>query len=487
MATIVQYNKIQSNEDILERLVSENQGNPVNIAVRNVPSLPASRVNSGTFQVARIPSLPASQITSGTIDNARLGTGVGTVIRRENLTGSGSGLEVAATGAVSINVASNNALAVNSSGELEVSPLNLGNAHTFESVAARNDGYPFDGGSQTTPEIVWNRGDIAIVTANTMTRTNGTVQLPGTPQVAETAFVADSPADRDTIRGYLTSMTTPESGRFTVEGPVTGTYGATADDAENNPLGTITIPNGAFFSFNNAALLFFQPGTGVTPAQTIRTGPNLNNAFIRLTGPRVPGGMLVDSGVGLGTYVYAADDQTAAAATGDDSWVLLTTPTATNLPASAITSGTLADARIPPAIARDTELPTVAGETGRRLTDISIAGNVITFANTGAEISFTGATQAQAAITDRYFAPIGGTGNQTFGIVGGQGNTQLTAVGSSSTNRTFPSDERYIEVYLEGMLLDTSEHSNTTTVLTVTIPGNITIDGNTRLQVILRA
>lgn len=485
MATIVQFNKIQSNEDILERLVSD-AGATVDIAVRNIPSLPASRINSGTFQTARIPSLPASQITSGTIDDARLGTGVGTVLRREDMTGTGSGLTVSTGGAVSVNVASNNALAVNSSGELEVSPLNLGSAHTFTSVAARNAGFPFDGGSQTSPEIVWNRGDIAIVTANTMTRTNGTVQLPGTPQMAETAIVADSNTDRDTIRGYLTSMTTPLSGRFTVEGPITGTYGATADDAENNPTGTITIPNGAFFSFNNAAILFFQPGQGATPAQTIRTGPQLNNAFIRLTGPLIPGGQTIDTGVGLGTYVFVDDDQPSAAASSDDNWELLRTPTATNIDAGAITSGTLADARIPAAIARDSELSTVAGTTGRILTDISVAGSILTIGSTQGDLTFSGG----GGTIDRYFATVpqgNGARTVTFGIVAGNGQVDLSAFGGSSATRTFPTNTRAIEVYLGGMLLHTAEYSTTTTALSVTFPASDNQDGTAILTVILRA
>lgn len=42
------------------------------ISVANVPSLPASRVNSGTFDAARIPNLPASRINTGELALARI-------------------------------------------------------------------------------------------------------------------------------------------------------------------------------------------------------------------------------------------------------------------------------------------------------------------------------------------------------------------------------------------------------------------------------
>lgn len=42
------------------------------LAVARIPSLPASILSSGTLAVARIPSLPASILTSGTLDPARI-------------------------------------------------------------------------------------------------------------------------------------------------------------------------------------------------------------------------------------------------------------------------------------------------------------------------------------------------------------------------------------------------------------------------------
>ena len=43
-----------------------------NLAASDIPSLPASKVNSGTFDAARIPSLDASKVGSGTFDAARI-------------------------------------------------------------------------------------------------------------------------------------------------------------------------------------------------------------------------------------------------------------------------------------------------------------------------------------------------------------------------------------------------------------------------------
>ena len=71
----------------------------------------------------------------------------------------------------------------------------------------------------------------------------------------------------------------------------------------------------------------------------------------------------------LGTYVYdgstsGATDAGHTGATVDADWTLLRTPTASNLPASAIASGTFDDARIAATIARTNQLPTVVAGGG---------------------------------------------------------------------------------------------------------------------------
>ena len=196
--------------------------------------------------------------------------------------------------------------------DVSTQAVNLSDVRTFTNVAARN--------AENT--VAWHQGDIAIVTSNTMMTSSGSAQLPGTPQVAQDAFVADSIADRDTIANFLTDdMDADGNGRRTVANDVTGTYGPTAADQST---GTISVPAGTEFFLNGRAVVFVSL-TG------FRTGPQLNNAVVVLTGGNISG-PTVDTGVGSGTYVYTGMDQVDnngdddPAATTDASWTILRAP-----------------------------------------------------------------------------------------------------------------------------------------------------------------
>ena len=268
-------------------------------------------------------------------------------------------------------------LTVGSDGNINASAqaINLSDVRTFTTTIARN--------AESTVE--WHEGDIAIITEETM--------VPGGIALEDTGFIVtgfvgssirlfnawdddnDVPANGlgfgngDTIQFVNTSSqtvgtTTPGDANFVVSNlrQQTGTT--------TNALFDITPALGAFNPALDVGSAIF-----VAQAQPATTVP-------------------------VGTYVYTGTDQTAAAATTDDDWELLRTPTATNLDASAIASGTFDEARIPTTIARTNQLRTLTFAQSGNL----VSGNANLTENAQNEVTaiaiaaFTGLTEFPADV-----------------------------------------------------------------------------------------
>jgi len=71
---------ITSAERLKDKVIQLLATSAESFAVANIPSLPASKITSGTFDAARIPSLAASIITSDTFDAARIPTATETAV-----------------------------------------------------------------------------------------------------------------------------------------------------------------------------------------------------------------------------------------------------------------------------------------------------------------------------------------------------------------------------------------------------------------------
>lgn len=200
--------------------------------------------------------------------------------------------------------------------DVTVAAVNLGSAHTFTNPAGRNAGFPFDGGTQTSAEIVWHRGDIAIVTET------GNVTLGGggfvdsgsvySTFVTTTTFrifngwdIANNRAASDL--GFAAGDTI----RFTDNDGVTfrGSISGGTD---------FTVVSIAQFSTTNNALVTLNKGT--FPA-------DLNPAVS--VGDKIFVSSTTMTTVPSGSYVFTADDQTTAAATTNDDWSLLRAPDGT--------------------------------------------------------------------------------------------------------------------------------------------------------------
>ena len=228
-------------------------------------------------------------------------------------------------------------LTVSATGALDASPqsLNLSDVETFATITARN-------AHDTT---VWHEGDVAIITEETM--------VPGGTALDDTGFI---------VTGFVgSSIRLFNAWDTTNDVPVNGLGFANGDtirfvNTSGDTVGTTTPGNNGDFVVSNLR----QQTTGST------------NALFDITPPLAAFNPALDVGsrifalvaqpattVPIGTYVYVGADQTSAAATTNDDWELLRTPTSTNLDASAIASGTFDEARIPTTIARTNQLRTL--------------------------------------------------------------------------------------------------------------------------------
>ena len=156
----------------------------------------------------------------------------------------------------------------------------------------------------------------------------------------------------------------------------------------------------------------------------------------------------------LGTYVYdgstsGATDAGHTGATVDADWTLLRTPTATNLPASAIASGTFDDARIAATIARTNQLPTVVAGGG-----INVAQD-----SSGTSVQYTISSNATApAFRFAQTAAIVSTSPGTGVTVNNDGNvTALTAAIFSEGTTALTTFPTTFSIYANGLKITNNE------------------------------
>ena len=143
MATLVQFAKLQTSDDVITRLQSGTVGNPVAINARNITNLPTTAITTGEFADARIPNLNASKINAGVLADAQIPNLAATKITTGTLP------------AARINLG--NGLRANANGSVEINPgqaINLGDVETYATTALRN----------AATDVQWHRGDIAIIT-----------------------------------------------------------------------------------------------------------------------------------------------------------------------------------------------------------------------------------------------------------------------------------------------------------------------------------
>ena len=384
MATILQINRINTNRagavtDTVTRLQSATGTEIVNINEQHIPSLPASQINAGTFDVARIPNISAAMITSGQLNADRLNLGAGLM---------------------------------NMNGQLVAPAVNLTDVRTFASTTARN--------AESTVE--WHEGDVAIVTAPTL--------VPGA-----TAFV-DSNFD---FSSFLTSTTFRVNGGWDGAADASLLPFAAGDDIQFlTPSGLAgSVSGGTDFEVvgvtqqgptggaaNNAIVEVargYFPADGVSPAPS---NADTDVLYETTTDPVTEP---------LGTYVYTGTDQTAAGVTMNSDWTILRNPGATNLDASVIMSGTLDNARL--------DLyengPNNSGIV--RSDDFSVADGMLTVPTAAGDVTFrggsTGLSSAETAAIAQSPATTGVTQNAQNEV------TALTAALFSSGGNalaTFP-------------------------------------------------
>ena len=268
-------------------------------------------------------------------------------------------------------------LTVGSDGNINASAqtINLSDVRTFATTTARN--------AESTVE--WHEGDIAIVTEETT--------VPGGVALDDTGFIVTG-FSGSSIRLFNAWDTTNDV-------PVNGLGFGNGDtiqfvNTSGDTVGT-TTPGDANFVVSNLrqqtagstnALFDITPALGAfNPALDVGS-----RIFASVDQPATT--------VPLGTYVYTGTDQTSAGVTTDADWTLLITPTAANLDASAIVSGTFDDARIPTTIARTNQLRTLTfAQSGNLVTGNSNltenAQNEVTAIAIGA---FTGLTEFPAEV-----------------------------------------------------------------------------------------
>ena len=191
--------------------------------------------------------------------------------------------------------------------------FNLSNAHTFATPTTRNAGFPYDGGSQTSADIEWTVGDIAIIS------TTGDITIPGTTPTPSSYSV----------------LSVPSATTFIIAG---------AYDRANNEFRSDIPDAGNIVRFDEGGNRLSGSTSGGTDFQIVsraRTNPGNDqvtftvNRSLSAVVPAVDGAETVLIGsspttteVMSGTYVYtgATTGTTHTGATVNNDWVLLEAP-----------------------------------------------------------------------------------------------------------------------------------------------------------------
>ena len=431
MATLLNINRILTNRDgavmdTVERLESTDSAMSVNINTQNIPTDISRRANlvtdlnnattsgAATINVDRLnPAVvnttnvltSLNAITGQTIaDNLLSSTGNEGIVRRADFSGNG------------VNVAND--------GTITIEPFNLSSVTTFNTISARNTSLGPNNTGGTADVNLWHRGDLAVVL--------GDVNLGSPVTLVQGATTSD----------WTFSFAVAPSPALAV-GTVIRLEGATPNAFNVD----YTVVSGSGISYQTTTqepvVGSFTGGTGIAfhedPDSTTR-----------------------------GTYIYTSADQTTAATTTNTDWTILASPTDQSIDARQIRTGIISAARLPATLANadrlitvGTAASTVATNVRINTTDSSLEfrdadGNVIldyNEANVVPEYWLTPITGTLVAPTNNMYTLRLSTGTSTSGQI-----IRETGV-VSSTRRTFPTDIRRIQVFINGLKLSIREFS----------------------------
>ena len=442
MATLLQFNRIQTNRENavgdVERRLGEslNQGETrINVADASVPTTVSRRnqliadINvagtsgTGTINVARLDNtvvnntnvvarLNASSETATIADTKLSSTGDTALIRRSNISGPGVNID-------------------QTTGNIRITPFNINSIVTFRTNTLRNASIGPNNVAGTADANLWHRGDFAIVFGDRDLGAPTTIAVvPGSSNRQFTITFAAAPAPALTA-GTVLSLVGGTPAAFNVD---------------------YTVVSGSGVSYvvstENAVVGFYNSG-GIVYASD-------------------------DDSTTRGTYVFTSADQTTAAITTDTDWSLLQSPTDEAIDARQIRTGRLDAARLPADIATTGRLLT-GGRTGANnadpgttvVTNVSIdsATNALVFRDADDDITLT---YSEANITPEVWltaatgtlgAPVAGL--YTFALSTGStsvGQTLLRpAPGNTYTRRAFPTNPLQVQVFINGMKLNVRE------------------------------
>ena len=314
------------------------------LGVARIPSLPASQITSGTFGAARIPSLPASRINSGTFADARI---PGSIARDSELDGTAETVAVGVLGSV-LTVTVGRTVGADIEGTV-----------TLPSSGEDNVQSNWNTTNSSSDAFILNKPTLGTAAALDTGTASGDIPVLGSGGDLALGTIPNLPANRVTS-GTFGDARIPSGIARDSEIPSNSDIDARVSTwaRANSPSGSAPISRG---------------GTGSTSASGARTALGLGTAAV------------VDTGTSDGNVPVLN-------ASGD-----LPASTIPNLPASRITSGRFADARIPTGIARDSELDGTA--------------DTVALTTSGNDLTVTVGRTVGADISGTVTLPVGGEDN----------------------------------------------------------------------------